>query len=246
MNLIGNTIVVTGGGSGIGRSLAEALHARGNKVIITGRDANKLSAVEKANPGIVGREVDLDDPTKIKAFAQQIMGEFPALNVLINNAGIMRAEDLLSGDLETAEATISTNLLGPIRLTAALLSHLTRQPAATVLMVSSGLAFVPRKLAPTYCATKAAIHSYSQTLRVQLRNTTVQVIELVPPYVQTELMGAAQAADPNALPLSDYISETMTLLEDQPDAEEILVQRVFFQCWAERENRYEAAFNRVN
>jgi uncharacterized oxidoreductase len=246
VKLTGNTVLITGGGSGIGRALAEAFRARNNKVLITGRDANKLSAVVKANPGIEARELDVTDPAAIKSFARQVTNDFPALNVLINNAGIMRAEDLTSGETETAEATISTNLLGPIRLTAALLPQLLTAPRAAVLTVASGLAFVPRSLAPTYCATKAAIHSYSQTLRVQLRNTSVQVIELVPPYLQTELLNPSQATDPNAMPLADYISETMALLEANPDAEEILVQRVFFQRWAERENRYEAAFARVN
>jgi len=246
VKLSGNTVLITGGGSGIGRGLAEALHKKGNKVLITGRDVAKLKAVVDANPGMEARQLDVDDPAAIKSFAHEIAADFPALNVLLNNAGIMRAESLTAGETDTAEATISTNLLGPIRLTAALLSHLMAQPAAAVLTVSSGLAFVPRALAPTYCATKAAIHSYSQALRVQLRDTSVQVIELVPPYLQTELMGPAQAADPNAMPLADYISETIALLEQDPDAEEILVQRVFFQRWAEREDRYDAAFNRVN
>jgi uncharacterized oxidoreductase len=246
MKISGNTVLITGGGSGIGRALAEALRNKGNKVVITGRDAAKLEAVVEANPGMEARRLDVDDPADIKSFAHQIAVDFPALNVLVNNAGIMRAESLTSGETDTAEATISTNLLGPIRLTAALLSHLMAQPTAAVLTVSSGLAFVPRALAPTYCATKAAIHSYSQTLRVQLKDTSVQVIELVPPYLQTELLNPAQAADPNAMPLADYIAETMTLLEETPDAEEILVQRVFFQRWAERENRYDGAFARVN
>lgn len=246
MKLTGNTVLITGGGSGIGRALAEAFHRRNNKVLITGRDANKLNAVVKANPGIEARELDVTDPVAIKSFAQRVTNDFPALNVLINNAGIMRAEDLTSGVTETAEVTINTNLLGPIRLTAALLPHLQSAQRAAILTVSSGLAFVPRSLAPTYCATKAAIHSYSQTLRVQLRNTSVQVIELVPPYLQTELLNPSQATDPNAMPLSDFISETMALLEMRPNAEEILVQRVFFQRWAERENRYDAAFTRVN
>lgn len=246
MQITGNTILITGGGSGIGRGLAEAFHARGNKVIVTGRDTSKLDAIVRANPGIEALELDVDDPAAINAVTKRITSDMPSLNVLINNAGIMRAEDLKSGDIDTAEATISTNLLGPIRLTAALLPHLLTRPNAAILTVSSGLAFVPRALAPTYCATKAAIHSYSQTLRVQLRDTSVQVIELVPPYLQTELMGPAQAADPNAMPLADYISETMALLEEKPDADEILVQRVFFQRWAEREDRYAAAFARVN
>jgi uncharacterized oxidoreductase len=246
MKLSRNTVVITGGGSGIGRGLAEALHTKGNKVVIAGRDTAKLKAVVEANPGMKARQLDVDDPAAIRSFARQVADDFPALNVLINNAGIMRAENLISGETDTAEVTISTNLLGPIRLTAALLPHLLAQPAAAVLTVSSGLAFVPRALAPTYCATKAAIRSYSQTLRAQLRDTSVQVIELVPPYLQTELMGPAQAADPNAMPLADYIAETMALLEENPDAEEILVQRVFFQRWAERENRYDAAFTRAN
>lgn len=246
MQITGNTILITGGGSGIGRGLAEALHAKGNKVIVTGRDTSKLDAIVKANPGVEALELDVDDPKAIKSVTQRIVRDIPSLNVLINNAGIMRAEDLISGETDTAEATISTNLLGPIRLTAALLPHFLTRPNAAVLTVSSGLAFVPRALAPTYCATKAAIHSYSQTLRVQLRDTPVQVIELVPPYLQTELLNQAQATDPNAMPLADYISETMALLEEKPDAEEILVQRVFFQRWAERESRYEAAFARVN
>lgn len=246
MHITGNTILITGGGSGIGRGLAEAFHAKGNKLIVTGRDTSKLDAIVKANPGIEALELDVDDPAAIKSVTQQVVRDFPSLNVLINNAGIMRAEHLISGETDTAEATITTNLLGPIRLTAVLLPHLLTQPDAAVLTVSSGLAFVPRALAPTYCATKAAIHSYSQTLRVQLRNTPVQVIELVPPYLQTELLNQAQASDPNAMPLADYISETMALLEENPDAEEILVERVFFQRWAERENRYEAAFTRIN
>jgi uncharacterized oxidoreductase len=242
----GNAILITGGGSGIGRALAEAFHARGNKVIVTGRDTSKLDAVVRDNPGIEAFELDVDDPAAIETLAKRVTREMPTLNVLVNNAGIMKAEDLTSGATGVADATITTNLLGPIRLTAALLPHLLTRANAAVLTVSSGLAFVPRAVAPTYCATKAAIHSYTQTLRVQLRGTSVQVIELVPPYVQTELTGPTQARDPNAMPLGDYISETMALLEEHPDAEEILVQRVLFHRWAEREDRYAAAFARVN
>lgn len=172
--------------------------------------------------------------------------DFPSLNILVNNAGIMRAESIREGSTATAEATITTNLLGPIRLTSALLPHLMSRPDAAVLTVSSGLAFLPRGDFPAYCATKAAIHSYSQTLRVQLRGTSVKVVELVPPYLQTELTGPQQASDPNAMPLSDYISQTMALLEQQPDEEEILVERVHFQRLAEREGRYAESFARLN
>jgi uncharacterized oxidoreductase len=246
MDITGNTILITGGGSGIGRALAEAFHARDNDVIITGRNREKLREVEMANPGIRAYELDVDDPVAIGAFAERIVEDFPSLNVLINNAGIMRAEALQQGGTETAEATIVTNLLAPIRLTAALLPHLLTRQKAAVLTVSSGLAFLPRAAAPAYCATKAAIHSYTQSLRVQLRGTPVEAIELVPPYVQTELLSPQQATDPNAMPLADYIAETMALLEENPDAGEILVERVHFQRYAEREGRYQESFARVN
>ncbi|MCV0395712.1 MAG: SDR family oxidoreductase [Rhizobiaceae bacterium] len=246
MKITGNTILITGGGSGIGRALAEAFLAKGNDVIVTGRNRDRLRQVEKANPGIHARQLDVDDPDAISAFSRLIVQDFPALNVLVNNAGIMRAETVEDGTTATAEATITTNLLGPIRLTSALLPHLMSRPAAAVLTVSSGLAFLPRAAFPTYCATKAAIHSYSQSLRAQMRGTPVQVIELAPPYVQTELTGPQQASDPNAMPLSDYISETMALLEKDADADEILVERVHFLRFAEREGRYEESFARLN
>lgn len=246
MNVTGNTILITGGGSGIGRALAEAFLERGNDVIVAGRNRDKLVDVESANPGIHSYQLDVDDPDAIAAFSRQVVEDFPSLNILINNAGIMRAEAVQEGSTATAEATITTNLLGPIRLTSALLPHLMSRPDAAVLTVSSGLAFLPRAAFPTYCATKAAIHSYSQTLRVQLRGTSVKVIELAPPYVQTELTGPQQASDPNAMPLADYISETMALLEEQSDADEILVKRVHFQRFAEREGRYAESFARLN
>ncbi len=208
MQLTGETILITGGGSGIGRALAEALHALGNTVIIAGRRQQALDEVTSANPGMESFLLDIEDQDAIPVFAEQVKARFPNLNVLINNAGVMRAENLLAPDLADSEATIRTNLLGPIWLTAALLPHLRAQPRATIMMVSSGLAFVPLAGTPTYCATKAAIHSYSQSLRYQLKDTPVEVIELIPPYVQTELMGPGQASDPAAMPLADFIAET--------------------------------------
>ena len=141
---------------------------------------------------------------------------------------------------------MATNLLGPIRLTAGFLPHLRRQPRATVLMVSSGLTFVPIAITPTYCATKAAIHSYSQSLRWQLRGSNVEVLELAPPYVQTELMGSDQKTDPRALPLNDFIAETMSILETRPDADEILVERVRPQRLAERSSSYDELYKARN
>jgi uncharacterized oxidoreductase len=224
-----NTILITGGGSGIGRALAEAFHRLGNQVIIAGRGQKSLDETIAANPGMKSVTLDVSDPKSIQSFAAQVTKDYPSLNVLINNAGMMRPENLLeaSNDLSTAEKTITTNLLGPIRLTAALLPSLRKQPRATIMTVSSGLAFVPLAMTPTYCATKAAIHSYTQSLRYQLAATNVEVIELIPPYVQTTLMGDQQANDPNAMPLEEFITEVMDILQSQPNAKEICVKRVY-------------------
>jgi uncharacterized oxidoreductase len=229
MNTIGNTILITGGGSGIGRGLAEAFHRLGNQVIIAGRGRKTLDETTGANPGMKSLTLDISDPKSIQSFAAQLTKDYPSLNVLINMAGIMQPENLLEkpNDLSTAEKTITTNLLGPIRLTAALLPSLRKQPRVTIMNVSSGLAFVPLAMTPTYCATKAAIHSYTQSLRYQFRSTKVEVIELIPPYVATTLMGDQQANDPNAMPLAEFIDEVMSILKSQPDAKEICVKRVY-------------------
>jgi uncharacterized oxidoreductase len=250
MKTTDNTILVTGGGSGIGRGLAEAFHKLGNQVIVSGRGQKSLDETTAANPGMKSVTLDVSDPKSIQSFAEKIAKEHPSLNVLINNAGIMGAENLLdtSNDLSTAEKTITTNLLGPIRLTAALLPSLRKQPRATIMTVSSGLAFVPFAVAPTYCATKAAIHSYTQSLRYQLKATNVEVIELIPPYVQTTLTGDQQANDPRAMPLNEFIDEAMSILQTQPDAKEICVKRVYpLRFSAEHgQQKYEEFFQQFN
>lgn len=238
--------MITGGGSGIGRGLAEAFHLEGNHVIIAGRRKSALDETTAANPGMKSVMLDIEDAASIPAFAKKMQAEFPALNVVIHNAGIMRPESIHKGATTDSEAMIATNLLGPIRLTAALLPQFLKQPQAAILTVSSGLAFVPMATTPTYCATKAAIHSYSQSLRYQLQDTSVQVIEIVPPYVQTELMGARQASDPNAMPLNDFISETMSLLKNKPDVKEICVERVKPLRFAEANGGYEDFFRQFN
>jgi uncharacterized oxidoreductase len=242
----GNTILITGGGSGIGRGLAEAFHAEGNEVIIAGRRKDRLDQVTAANRGMKAVVFDIGRADAIPSFAQQLKVDFPALNVVIHNAGIMRPESLESGAVADAEAIVATNLLGPIRLTAALLSHLVARPHAAIMTVSSGLAFLPLAMTPTYCATKAAIHSYTQTLRYQLKGTRVQVLELIPPYVQTELLGPRQAKDPNAMPLEDFINETMNIIKSSPDATEICVERVKPLRFAESNGGYDAFFKRFN
>lgn len=246
MQMTGSTILITGGGSGIGRALAEAFHARGNQVIIAGRRQQILDEVVTANSGMRSAVLDIEDAEAIRHFAEQLRMEFPALNVVIHNAGIMRPEAVQDGALDDAEATVATNLLGPIRLTAALLPHLLAQPNAAIITVSSGLAFLPLATTPTYSATKAAIHSYTQSLRYQLRDTSVQVIELIPPYVQTELMGPGQASDPGAMPLGDFIDEVVSILDTSPDATEILVERVRPLRFAEAGGNYPVFFRQFN
>ena len=228
MEMTGNTIFITGGGSGIGRGLAEALHKLGNEVIISGRRKQALEETIKANPGMKSVELDVENPESIAAVAKKLIAEHPKLNVLINNAGIMK-NDGVNGVIDDAvvSSIVTTNLLGPIRMTSALLEHLKQQDGATVVYVSSGLAFVPLAMTATYSATKAAIHSFAMSQRYMLKDAKVRVLELAPPYVQTELMGDRQKSDPMAMPLDEFIAESVKLLGG--DTEEILVQRVMLQ-----------------
>jgi uncharacterized oxidoreductase len=246
MQVKDNTILITGGGRGIGRGLAEAFHAEGNQVIIAGRGKNALEETVSANPGMKSATVDMTDADAIVRFAELMKRDYPALNVVIHNAGIMRTEIVQNGGLSDAEEMVATNLLGPIRLTAALLPLLLSQARAAIMTVSSGLAFVPLAITPTYCATKAAIHSYTQSLRYQLRQTSVEVLELAPPYVQTELLGTGQLTDPNAMPLQDFISETMHILKHSPELKEICVERVKPLRNAEANGSYDAFFQEFN
>ena len=246
MKLTGNTILITGGGSGIGRGLAEAFHALGNRVIIAGRRRQALEETVAANPGMAPAVLDIQDAEAIQAFTDHIAQHHPAVNVLINNAGIMRVERLREPrkDLADAEAMVATNLLGPIRLIAGLLPQLLKQDYACIMNVSSGLAFVPMAPTPTYCATKAAIHSYTQSLRCQLRGTNVEVLELIPPYVATDLLDGAN--DPRAMPLGQYIAEVMTILKTQPAATEICVENVKRLRFAAERGDYDAVFQGLN
>ncbi|EKJ93801.1 oxidoreductase [Bradyrhizobium lupini HPC(L)] len=248
MKISGNTILITGGGSGIGRALAEAFHKAGNRVIISGRRKAVLDEVTAANPGMASMVMDATDAAGIRAFAEAVVEAHPTLNAVINNAGIMRPEDIAAAPdyLDTAEETIATNLLAPIRLTAALLPHFLKQPAATVLTVSSGLAFVPMVLTPTYSATKSAIHAYSVALREQLEETPVEVIEIVPPYVQTTLMGEGQAKDERAMPLDVFIAEIMDILENRPDEKEVVVERCKPLRFAAQNGNFDQVFAMIN
>lgn len=246
MKMTGNTMLITGGGSGIGRGLAEAFHALGNTVVIAGRRKAVLEATAKANPGMEWMTLDIEDAASIEAFARQAAEKYPKLNVLINNAGMMKLEDLrTAAGTENAEQIIAINLLGPIRLTTALLPLLLRQTHSTIMTVSSGLAFVPLAPTPTYCGTKAAIHSYTQSLRYQLKDTSAEVLELIPPYVATDLMGSS-AGDPRAMPLDKFIAEVMEILTTPPDVKEICVENVKRLRFAAESGHYDAVFKGLN
>ncbi|GAB2555050.1 SDR family oxidoreductase [Kribbella endophytica] len=244
MKTTGNTIFMTGGTSGIGLGLARRFRDLGNTVIISGRRKDLLD--ELADEGFGTVELDVADPASIAAAYDTIATRYPETNVLITMAGVMRGEDLRDpAHLATAERTIEINLLGTIRTITAFLPFLAQRPDATIVTVSSGLAFTPLILTPTYNATKAAVHSYTVSLRHQLAGTGVQVIELVPPAVQTNLF-EGQDPDPTWMPLEEYLDESMRLFADQPDAREILVERVKFLRNSELENRYDATFAALN
>ncbi|WP_246669712.1 SDR family NAD(P)-dependent oxidoreductase [Agrobacterium sp. B1(2019)] len=197
MHLTGHTILITGGTSGIGRGLAEAFHKLGNRVIIAGRRQVLIDEITAAHPGMRGLQVDMQDRTAIAHLAEEVQSHFPDLDVLVNNAGISRLEtwdgDVI--DIETSLSIIETNIIGVLRLTAALLPTLARQPSATIVTTTSGLAFVPRFNYPTYCASKAFLHSWLQSLRHQLRQKPIEVIELPPLYVQTDLRVLSRRAN---------------------------------------------------
>ena len=218
-------IFITGGGSGIGLALAQRWHDAGNVVIVTGRNSAKLDAAIAGRANMHAMPLDVTDADAIAAFAADVVQRFPDLNVLVNNAGVMMYEALDGErDLSDAEATVVTNLLGPIRLTDALIDHLVARGDGAIVNVTSGLAFVPLPKAPTYSATKAALHSYTQALRVQLAGR-VDVIELAPPAVRTELTPGQSTRDAY-MPLDAFADEVMTLFAETPTPAEILVRNV--------------------
>jgi uncharacterized oxidoreductase len=225
MKLTGNTIFITGGASGIGRALAEALHKRRNKVIISGRRPGHLQKTLKANPGMDAIELDITSPESIASVAAKLIKSYPDLNVLINNAGIMQIDNAASEiSDELITSTITTNLVGPIRLTSALIEHLKKQESAYVLLVSSVLGFTPMAMTAVYSSTKAALHSYAMSLRFKLRHTPVRVLEVIPPWVRTELLNSSE--EPRAMPLDEFLTGTMEALNG--DADEIMVPRAKF------------------
>jgi len=236
-----STVFIPGATSGIGLGLALRLRAAGSTVIVGGRRTERLEAIAAEHPGIGTVEIDTADPASILRARDEVVARYPELDAVVLMAGIMEAEEFKDpASLEIAERTVVTNLLGPIRLVHAFLPQLLSREAATIVTVSSGLASVPLAVTPTYNATKAAVHSLSETLRVQLETTGVRVVELVPPATQTDLMGLKD--NPTALPLEDFLDEVVGILETQPEVAEVLVERVKWQRHAEREGRYDEVF----
>lgn len=250
MRMHGNTIFITGGTSGIGRGLAEAFHKHGNQVIVSGRRADALAAVSEANPGMRSFVLDVTDPAAIRAVAARVADEFPDLNCVFNNAGVQKAYDLVSGlppDEEALLGEVNTNLLGVVRVAAAFLPHLRGKPGATLVNVSSDLALAPLACFPVYCATKAAVHSFTMSLRHQARGTGVKVVELLPPYVATGLDREHKAAVPAGflpMPLEAFIDETMKALAG--DADEVAVGMAKELVTATGGDRVRAVFLAMN
>lgn len=247
MNISGNTIFIPGATSGIGLALALRLRERGNTVIVGGRREDRLATIADEHPDIHTVQVDTTDASSIEAAAAEVLAAHPGLNVLITMAGVMRAEDWStpSGFLSAAEETVVTNILGPIRLIAAFVEHLRAQGDATIMTVSSGLAFAPLRVTPTYNASKAAIHMLSESLRLQFEGSSVSVLELEPPAVRTALMPGHEDNE-SAMPLDEFIDEVMALIEAQPDAAEIQVERVKFLRYGEARGDYDQVVATLN
>lgn len=247
MNISGNTVFIPGSTSGIGLELALALQAKGNTVVIGGRRAELLERIATEHPGLDTVQIDTTDPASIEQAAKEVLTRHPDLNVLVPMAGIMRVEDWHRPDtfLESAESIVTTNVLGPIRLIAAFVEHLQGRPDATILTVSSGLAFAPLAATPSYNASKAAIHMLSESIRLQLADTSVRVLELVPPAVRTALLPGQQESE-FAMPLDEFVAEVVALLETQPDATEIQVERVKFLRYGEVRGDYDQVVATLN
>ena len=243
MRLTGNTILVTGGGSGIGLGLAVAFHQAGNRVVIAGRRIEALRSVTDAHPGISYLQLDLTDRQSIQRFIGDIEDEYPHLNVVVNNAGVMALEDLDAPDPDTTSRVIATNLVGPIVLTSLLIPKLKSRPDAAIINITSALAFVPMAIAPTYSATKAGLHAYTESVRFLLRDSRIQVIEVAPPRVEAEMDGRNDAF---TMTVDEFVAETLRLISAEPDLDEVIVGAARGLRDAERDGLYTEQFAAVN
>ncbi|CUU24023.1 short-chain dehydrogenase/reductase SDR [Duffyella gerundensis] len=240
MKSTGNTFLITGGGTGIGLALAQRWHDMGNHVIITGRRQQVLQDAVAGRERMTAYALDVTAPDAVDRFVQQVIADHPDINILVNNAGIFSAEKVTTRrDISDAERMIETNIVGPMRLTNAMIDHLSGQPNAALINVSSGLAFVPFPAAPTYSATKAALHAWTAAIRPLLKDK-VEVIEIVPPQVQTELT-PGQSQDANSMPLDAFADEVIALLHATPTPAEVCVERVRYFREAEAKGQFDEA-----
>ena len=250
MRMNGNTILITGGGSGIGRGLAEAFHKLGNKVVIAGRRESVLTETADANPGMEWIQLDAADPDSIASAARDLLARFPDLNVVINNAGVQRTHEFSAEtglDANAAVEEVETNINGVLRVTDAFLAHLKSKPYAALVNVSSGLAFVPMARFPVYCATKAFVHSFTVSLREQLHGTKIEVLELAPPWVKTDLdtrHPATAPADRGPMPLDAFIEEAMK--EFATGAVQLNVAGAKYLYGGGVSERFQSTFEQIN
>ncbi|MDT0164860.1 SDR family NAD(P)-dependent oxidoreductase [Actinotalea sp. AC32] len=247
MDITSSTVFIPGGTSGIGLALALALHDAGSTVVVGGRRTDLLERIAAEHPGVGTVRIDVADPDSIRSAATEVLDRWPALDALVTMAGVMQVEDWHRADgfLASAERVVTTNLLGTIRLVAAFVEHLQARPVSTIMTVSSGLAFAPLRVTPSYNASKAAVHMLSESLRLQLADTSVRVVELVPPAVRTDLL-PGQATSEHALPLEDFVGEVVTLLRERPADDEVLVERVRFLRFGEARGDYDRVVEVLN
>jgi uncharacterized oxidoreductase len=222
MRLTDRTVLVTGGTSGIGLGLAEAFYRAKSRVIVCGRDPEKLAKVQKDFPEITALRCDVGDAQQRQALADDVLHRFPGLDILVNNAGVQRSIDVKQGyaELKAGEDEIAINFTATVELTALFIAHLLKRPSAAIINVSSGTAFMPMLNTPIYSATKAAIHTYSLVIRRQLKDTPVKVIEIVPPMVDTDLNKAGRDRAKlkfRGVSLADYIPTVIQGLESDAD-----------------------------
>ncbi|MEU1538387.1 SDR family NAD(P)-dependent oxidoreductase [Actinacidiphila glaucinigra] len=235
MDLSNRTVLVVGGTSGIGRELARRFAAAGSTVAVGGRSPQALS--ELAEEGFGTFPVDVTDSSSVAAFRDATLARYPGLDTVVTMSGVMITEDLRDpAHFEVAQRTIETNLVGTIRVVDAFTPHLIRRGAGTFITVTSGIAFLPFPPMPSYAASKAAVHAYSEALRAQLDGTGVGVVELVPPAVAT---AGQEKVNPHALPLDGFATEVMHLLSQDPTPRELLVKGVLMHRWAERDGTYD-------
>jgi uncharacterized oxidoreductase len=218
MQLSNNTILITGGTSGIGLAFAEKFLAEGSKIIICGRREERLADLSQKHPALITRKCDVANAAEREELATWVLQNYPEVNMLMNNAGIQLLTDLTKPvDLERIQSEMEINVIAPIHLTSLLAQHLSAKADAAIINISSGLAFAPLAFMPVYCATKAAVHSLTLSLRHQLKNTSVKVFEIIPPAVDTEL-GHDRREDKTqshgGLPIADFIAEAMEAIKN--------------------------------